>query len=396
VRKTFAVVTGAVLLLAGCSAGDDPARERAAGSAESSESVPPAEVSLSPADGATDVPPTTPLEISVTGGDLGDVELVTTDGTEVPGAVDAAADGGAAVWVPEEPLAYGTGYELTATATNAADEEAEASTSFTTVTPASVQTPSIGPLDGTVVGVGMPIRVFFEQPVTDKAAVERNLTVTSTTPTDGVWSWVTDTEVHFRPSDYWPENIEVTLDADLYGVELADGIWGETDRSISFSVGERHVSVADAGSHTMKVYDGDELVKTFPISAGGPDFPSRNGAHVVTELNRDRVMDSSTYGVPVDSPDGYRTPVEFAVRLSNNGEFVHAAPWSVAQQGNENVSHGCINLSTERAKWFFDFSQPGDVVEIVDSEGPTLSAADGDIYDWAIPWDEWQAGSALK
>jgi lipoprotein-anchoring transpeptidase ErfK/SrfK len=146
----------------------------------------------------------------------------------------------------------------------------------------------------------------------------------------------------------------------------------------------------------MKVYDGDQLVKTFPMSAGGPDFPSRNGAHVVTELNRDRVMDSSTYGVPVDSPDGYRTPVEFAVRLSNNGEFVHAAPWSVAQQGSENVSHGCINLSTERARWFFGFTQPGDVVEIVNSDGPTLSAADGDIYDWAIPWDEWQAGSALK
>ncbi len=395
-RTTFAMVTGAVLLLAGCSAGDDPAGERAAGSAESSEAVAPAEVTLSPADGTTDVSPTTPLEISVTGGELADVELVSTDGTEIPGAVDDATDGDAVVWVPEEPLAYDTSYELTATATNAADEEAEASAGFTTVAPASVQTPSVGPLDGTVVGVGMPIRVFFEQPVTDKAAVERNLTVTSTTRTDGVWSWVTDTEVHFRPSDYWPENIEVTLDAELYGVELADGIWGETDRSISFSVGERHVSVADAGSHTMKVYDGEKLVKTFPISAGGPDFPSRNGAHVVTELNRDRVMDSSTYGVPVDSPDGYRTPVEFAVRLSNNGEFVHAAPWSVAQQGNANVSHGCINLSTARAKWFFDFSQPGDVVEIVNSEGPTLSAADGDIYDWAIPWDEWQAGSALK
>jgi lipoprotein-anchoring transpeptidase ErfK/SrfK len=118
--------------------------------------------------------------------------------------------------------------------------------------------------------------------------------------------------------------------------------------------------------------------------------------HVITELNRDRVMDSSSYGVPVDSPDGYRTPVEYAVRLSNSGEFVHAAPWSVAQQGRENVSHGCINLSTERAAWFFDFSQPGDVVEIVGSEGPDLSAAETDIPDWTIPWDEWQAGSALK
>ncbi len=141
---------------------------------------------------------------------------------------------------------------------------------------------------------------------------------------------------------------------------------------MSFSIGAKHVSVADAATHVMEVYDGDRLVQTFPMSAGGPEFPSRNGPHVVTELNRDRVMDSSTYGVPVDSLNGYRTPVEFAVRLSNNGEFVHSAPWSVAQQGRENVSHGCINLSPERAGWFFGFSRPGDVVEIKNSIGPTL------------------------
>jgi lipoprotein-anchoring transpeptidase ErfK/SrfK len=173
-------------------------------------------------------------------------------------------------------------------------------------------------------------------------------------------------------------------------------VWGEKDRTIGFSIGDRHVSVADAGSHTMRVFDGDQLVKTFPISAGSPENPSRNGAHVVTDFNREMVMDSSTYGVPVDSPDGYRTEVEYAVRLNNNGEFVHAAPWSVAQQGSANVSHGCINMSTERAAWFFDFSRPGDVVEIENSTGPTLSPADGDIFDWTIPWDEWQAGSALK
>ena len=397
-RKTVAVLTCAILLMAGCSAEGDAGRQQGAESSTASASSPApaaAEITLSVEDGATDVGPATPLEISVTGGKLAEVELVTSDGAEIDGEVEAGAEGEPVVFEPAERLAYSTGYTLTATAANAAEEEVEASASFTTVTPDSVQTPSVGPLDGTTVGVGMPIRVFFEQPVTDKATVERNLTVTSSTDTDGVWSWLSDTEVHFRPSDYWPENIDVTLEADLYGVELADGIWGEQDRTISFSIGERHVSVADARTHTMKVYDGDRRVKTFPMSAGGPEFPSRNGPHVVTELNRHRVMDSSTYGVPVDSPNGYRTPVEYAVRLNNNGEFVHAAPWSEAQQGNENVSHGCINLSTERAAWFFDFSQPGDVVEIVGSEGPTLSAADGDIYDWAIPWDEWQAGSAL-
>ena len=176
----------------------------------------------------------------------------------------------------------------------------------------------------------------------------------------------------------------MTLDANLYGVDFGEGVWGEKDRAVSFSIGAKHVSIADAATHMMEVYDGDQLVQTFPISAGSPDNPSYNGAHVVTELNRDRIMDSSTYGVPVDSPDGYRTPVEYAVRISDSGEFVHAAPWSVAQQGNTNVSHGCINMSTERAAWFFDFSKPGDVVEIRNSSAGDLRS---DIYDWVIPWD---------
>jgi lipoprotein-anchoring transpeptidase ErfK/SrfK len=384
--------------LAGCSGDDRGSTASGATTTTATTSeAPPASVSVAPADGAADVSPVEPLEITVTDGELGEVTVVDGAGTAVPGAVEEAADAsGADVWTPETPLAYGTSYTLTAVASNAADEEATASTTFTTVTPAAVSTPSIGPLDGTVVGVGMPIRVYFDDPVADKAAVESHLLVTSSNPTDGVWSWLSDTEVHFRPSEYWPANTEVTLDADLYGVDFGDGIWGEKDRTVSFTIGERHVSIADAGNHTLQVYDGDQLVQTFPMSAGGPEFPSRNGPHVVTELNRDRVMDSSTYGVPVDSPNGYRTPVEFAVRISNSGEFVHAAPWSVAQQGRENVSHGCINLSTDRAAWFFNFSQPGDVVEIQNSIGPTISAADGDIYDWAIPWDEWQAGSALK
>ena len=376
------------MFLAGCQ-GDD-----SGGSQASAEAAAPAQVSLAVADGATDVSPVVPLEISVTDGELGTVTVVDGGGAEVAGAVaEVPEQPGTSVWTPESQLAYGTSYTVTAAATNADDEEAKASATFTTVSPATLSTPSIGPLDGMTVGVGMPIRVWFDDPVTDKAAVESHLLVTSSTPTDGVWNWFSDSEVHFRPSTYWPPNTEVTLDANLYGVNFGDGIWGEKNRSVSISIGAKHVSIADAGSHMMEVYDGDQLVQTYPISAGSPDNPSYNGAHVVTELNRERIMDSSTYGVPVDSPGGYRTPVEYAVRISDSGEFVHAAPWSVAQQGNTNVSHGCINMSTERAAWFFNFSQPGDIVEIRNSSAGDLRS---DVYDWVIPWDQWRAGSALK
>jgi lipoprotein-anchoring transpeptidase ErfK/SrfK len=387
-------MAGALLLLAGCQ--DD---ETSGGSAASSSSADaaPAQVSVAPADGSVDVSPVVPLEISVTDGDLQDVTVTDDAGTPVAGTVGGSPDDPAVdVWTPETELAYGTTYTLTASAEGADEETVEAATTFTTVTPAGLSTPDIGPLDGTTVGVGMPIRVYFDEPVTDQAAVESHLVVESSTPTDGVWSWLSDSEVHFRPSTYWPANTDVTLHADLYGVPFGDGVWGERDRTIAFRIGDKHVSVADAGTHVMDVYDNDQLVQSYPMSAGSPDNPSHNGVHVVTELNRNRIMDSSTFGVPADGPGGYRTPVEYAVRISNNGEFVHAAPWSVAQQGRSNVSHGCINMSTERAAWFFDFSQPGDVVEIKNSIGPPLGPADGDIYDWTLSWDEWRAGSALQ
>jgi lipoprotein-anchoring transpeptidase ErfK/SrfK len=397
VRRTAAglALGAALVLLAGCNGDGGSAAPGAA--APSTSSAPPAQVTVTPADGTKDLPPTTPVELAVTGGDLGAVTVTDAGGAPVAGAVTASVgDPARQVWTPQQPLAYGTTYRLTAEATNASAATAQTTSTFSTVKPATLETPSIGPLDGTTVGVGMPIRVFFGQPVVDKAAVERHLTVTSSRTTDGAWNWVSGSEVHFRPSNYWPADTDVTLEADLFGVDMGGGVWGEKDRTVSFHVGERHVSVADAAAHRMQVFDGDQLVQTYPMSAGSEVNPTRNGPHVVLESHRDITMDSSTFGLAVDAPGGYRTDVEYAVRISNNGEFVHAAPWSVAQQGRANVSHGCINLSTDRAAWFFAFSQPGDVVEVKNSIGPVLSRADGDIYDWAIPWEDWKAGSALS
>ena len=417
------LVAASLAVLAGCTGSSD---SDGSGGSAAAESAAPAQLALSLADGSVDVSPTTPLQLSVTGGEVDDVTVADAAGTEVPGsvapapapAVDPAAAPGAAssssaaasssaadapddattvVWTPDDQLAYGTTYTVTATATNADDDESTATSTFTTVTPTRLSTPSIGPLDGTTVGVGMPIRVYFDDAVADQAAVESNLHVTSSVPTDGVWSWVSDSEVHFRPSTYWPADTQVTLDADLYGVDFGAGIWGEKNRSVSFSIGEKHVSVADAAAHTLTVYDSDQVVQTYPMSAGSSANPTHNGAHVVLEKFDSVTMDSSTFGLAVDAPGGYIAEgVKYATRISNNGEFVHGAPWSAAQQGSSNVSHGCINLTDDRAHWFYDFSIPGDVVEVVGSDGSTLSRADGDIYDWAISWDQWKAGSALS
>ena len=389
------LIAVSLALLAGC---NDTSSDAAGNSASPESPAGPAQLALSLADGAVDVSPSTPLEFTVTGGELGDVTVADRAGAAVAGRVAPSADDPAkAVWTPETELAYGTGYTVTATAANADDEVTKATATFTTVTPTTLSTPGVGPLDGTTVGVGMPIRVYFDRPVADQAAVESHLLVTSSTPTDGVWSWVSDSEAHFRPSTYWPANTQVTLDADLYGVDFGEGVWGEKDRTVTFSIGAEHRSVADAGAHTLTVYDGDQVVQTYPMSAGSEANPTHNGAHVVLEKFDTITMDSSTFGLAVDAPGGYRAEgVRYATRISNNGEFVHGAPWSVASQGSANVSHGCINLTDERAHWFYDFSIPGDVVEVVGSNGSTLSAADGDIYDWAISWADWKAGSALS
>jgi len=384
------VMIGLVLVLTGCS-GDGGF------GADTQTSAPPrpAQLQVLPADGGVDLSPDSAILVSVGHGELDSVTVENAAGVPVNGAMGAPADGSTTpLWQPTEPLLYGESYTITAQATGEDGETVTATSTFGTVLPAAQVFPAIGPLDGTTVGVGMPIRVYFDQPVTDRAAAERNLIVSTSVAVVGGWNWFSDTEVHWRPQVYWPPNTEVRLDANIYGVNLGDGAWGKLDRSISFTVGASHISVADAATHTMQVYDGGVLVQSYPVSMGRPDFPTDNGPHVVIDKNRIKVMDSTTYGLALDA-GGYITEVEYATRISNNGEFVHAAPWSVAQQGNANVSHGCINLSPERAAWYFDFSQVGDVVEVINGGGETLSAADGDIYDWVIPWETWLQGSAL-
>ena len=389
-RQTVAL--GIVLALAGCTGeggfGAQP-------DVETSDAARPARLQVLPADGRSDISPATAILVSVAYGEVDSVTVEDSAGLTVDGAMvsgEGATSG--PLWKPSEPLLYDESYTINAQATGEDGEEVSSTSTFSTTTPSVQVFPAIGPLDGTTVGVGMPIRVYFDQPVTDKAAAERNLIVSTSIPVVGGWNWFSDTEVHWRPQVYWPANTEVRLDANLYGVNLGDGAWGKLDRSIAFTVGAAHVSVADAATHTMQVYSDGALVQTFPVSMGRPDFQTRSGPHVVIDKERNKIMDSTTYGLALDA-GGYVTAVEYATRISNNGEFIHSAPWSVAQQGNTNVSHGCINLAPERAAWFFEFSQVGDVVEVVNG-GPSLGPVDGDIYDWAIPWEIWLQGSALS
>lgn len=232
---------------------------------------------------------------------------------------------------------------------------------------ANFSAPSLNPGQGEVVGVAQPIIVRFNAPIDDRATAERAIRVTTTPPVQGGFYWINNSQVRWKPTEFWPANTAVTVDAG--------------DAHSAFTIGDALVATADDNTKQITVTRNGEVVKTMPTSMGKAGHETPNGTYIVGEKKRDMYMDSSTYGVPVDSPEGYRTYVEYATRMSYSGIFVHAAPWSVADQGSTNVSHGCLNVSTEDAQWFFENAKKGDPVIVANTNGGVLNGADG-LGDW--------------
>lgn len=389
--SALVTVTLVVALAAGCAPGGETAGSGQPGGGRSEggeqQQVRPVALTIAPADEAIAVSPIDPVTVTATDGTITEVALTNPEGRPVQGTL--APDG--LTWASAEPLGYGRSYTITATARGAAGEQVTATSTFTTVKPKTVTYPSMNPLEGQVVGVGQPVAIYFDESITDKAAAEQAITIETTPHVDGAFYWYSDKEVHWRPQAYWAPGTAVVADIRIYGKDLGGGVYGEEDRRIAFAIGDAVIARADGASHQMSVEVNGAIVRTVPVSLGKPAAPSNNGVHVVTEKHEKKIMDSSTYGVPVDSPDGYRTEVDWAVRISNGGEFVHSAPWSVADQGLRNVSHGCVNVAPDVAKWYFDLVKKGDIVIITNAGGPDLRSWDG-FGDWQIPWAEWQAG----
>jgi lipoprotein-anchoring transpeptidase ErfK/SrfK len=257
---------------------------------------------------------------------------------------------------------------------------------FTTVAPAAVFKATLSPVDDAVVGVGMPVIVKLSSPiaVADRAAFVKRLTVTATPAQKGAWHWFSDKELHWRPAVYWTAGTKVVVTADIAGFNAGGGAWGVKSVSTKYAIGDAHVSKVDTLTHQMGVTTNGVVVKMFPVSTGRDKYPTKGGVHVVNEKLKTTTMDSATVGIPRNSPDGYYEKVDWNVRISNSGEFVHAAPWSVDSQGRANVSHGCVNASPADAEWFYNFSVNGDVVEVLNS--PEQLQPTNGIGDWQIPW----------
>jgi lipoprotein-anchoring transpeptidase ErfK/SrfK len=344
----------------------------------------PAGITIEPADETSEVQPTATVTVTAEGGDLVSVDVKAADGAVLDGQVSGST------WTSTAALSPAQTYTVHADAVNADGMHTTVTSTFTTITPREIIRDKVQPLNGETVGVGMPIIVQFTAPVTDRAAVIKALQVEMSEPVEGAWRWVSKTEVHYRPREYWPVGQKVTLHVNLAGVDAGDGVWGDRNRSISFTVGEAHVSTVDATTHQMTVKVNGEVARTFPVSTGRDAYPTASGVHVVLEKQPTRIMDSATVGIPKGKPGYYRMQVDWDVRISWSGEFVHSAPWSVDSQGNANVSHGCVNAAPADAEWFYNLSRRGDIVDIVGTP-KTLESGNG-ITDWNLTWGQWTSG----
>jgi lipoprotein-anchoring transpeptidase ErfK/SrfK len=253
----------------------------------------------------------------------------------------------------------------------------------------------IQPYDNATVGVGMPVVLMFDIPVTNKASIERSLHVTSTPKVQGTWHWFSDTEVHYRPKHYWPAGTKVHVDADINGVPAGNGIYGQESESFDFTIGRKVISKINLKSHKMKVFINDKLARTIPVTGGMPGYETRSGTKVIMEKYRIKHMDAATTGVSRSDPEYYNIPdVPNALRVTWSGEFLHGAPWSVADQGYANVSHGCVGMSVANSAWMYRNFSIGDVVKVT---GSNRSLEPGNGWtDWDNPWGQYAQGSALR
>lgn len=313
------------------------------------------------------------------------------------GRIDGVITAGGARWVASERLEPGQSYTLKGVADGFDDAPVRLTSTFDTEPLRLDQQTyaSIAPLDGETVGVGMPVVVSFDVPVTNRARFERHMTVTSTPRQSGAWHWFSATEARWRPAKYWRPGTKVSVDIDVNGVAAGRGIYGQKDRSVSFEVGDAHVYKVDARTHEMKVYANGNLLRTLPVTTGKAGFTTRSGTKVIMEKFASKRMNSETVGIPAGSREAYDIDnVQWAMRITSSGEFIHAAPWSTSSQGRANVSHGCTGMSTADANWLYDMSRRGDVVVYAGTDRPmTLGNGYG---DWNTTFDEYRQGSALR
>jgi lipoprotein-anchoring transpeptidase ErfK/SrfK len=256
-------------------------------------------------------------------------------------------------------------------------------------------------------GVGMPIVLFFSPPPTDSTAFTKAVKVTvNGRPADGAWYWEQPThdevvsntvEAHYRRPDYWHAHSHIHASFPIKGLSAGKGLaYSGALTSLDFSIGAKHVSTVDGRAEKMRVTSDNKLVRTIKVSLGEADHPTFTGIKVVMQKGEDvpGTNNERPNGTVLMSGQGYtNTPVEWSVRITRSGEYVHSAPWN-GLIGRSSTSHGCTNLFPDPAKWFYHFANIGDIVTYTNTGGQRMPVWDG-LGDWNVPWPQWQQGGLL-
>ncbi|WP_245796617.1 L,D-transpeptidase [Actinacidiphila alni] len=382
---------------ASASASAQAKKEDAAAAKQASD----AKITIAPKDGSTGASIHNDAKVTVAGGTLTSVTMTSkATGNKIPGTISADRTS----WRPDVALARGTQYTISAAATDAKGRAAAANGTFATVSASSSFIGYFTPEDGSTVGVGMPVSINFDKAITDRAAVESGITVTSSSGQRVEGHWFSSTRLDFRPEQYWQAGSHVSLKLHLDGVKGAAGVYGVQDKTVNFTVGRSQVSTVDARTHQMTVVRDGKVIRTIPISAGAPDHSTYNGQMVISEKYEKTRMNGATVGFTEDDGKGeYDIPdVPHAMRLSNSGTFIHGNYWgSKSIFGTANTSHGCVGLSDTKggkdpdtpAAWFYNNSMVGDVVVVKDSADKTIQPDNG-LNGWNLSWAAWTAPQA--
>lgn len=332
-----------------------------------------------------------PVRVVAKGGVLADVAVTGPDGVALPGSLTDS--GGAWVSVSGKSLPFDTAYKVSAVAVGPEGERAQVAETFATVAPSNTPVPSVSYIaDGKTFGVGMPIVVSFGAEVGDaeKKVVESKLVLKTSKPVMGAWSWNDDsTQVTFRPKEFWPANTHVVLDGRVRGTQLNEDTAAGDNITLDYMVGDSFVMEVDQPSLTMTVKRNGQVEKTIPVTIGKPGYETYEGIKVISAKEGTITMKS-----PAGDPEYYVADnVEYSMRLTDHGEYIHAAPWAASAFGNYRYSHGCISMSTANAAALFAEAHPGDVVWVNGQTGQPWRKDNG-ISVWNETWDEWLAGSA--
>jgi len=383
-RRAGLAITGICgalcLLVAACSGSAPPASKSGSHTGGGTTSKPSAlaQVSITPSNGSAHVKPNKGVTVTVAHGKL---ESVKVDTGHDPAAGTLSQNG--TVWHSLWPLRVGTHYTVTATAQGTDGKTVTATSSFRTLRPAQTFQAStiLGHQD---YGVGIPIMIDFNTPVAPRfrANVERAIEIKSSKPVVGSWMWDTQCGsavvcLNFRTRQYWPQNTKVSFNAHFNGVEVAPGVFGTANLSQSFRIGASLIGLTSTKTHQTRIYWHNKLYAKWPDSTGMPGDDTADGTYLTIEKANPVLM----------SGPGYKNvPVYWSVRFTWSGNYYHAAPWSLFEQGFTNVSHGCVNLSPENAQWWYERSNPGDPITITGS--PIAGSWDDGYTEWFLTWPQ--------